>query len=116
MVVTPNEDDSRQWNYDDIKELEPKMDFDFTLAEGIVRHIDAGDVTRDEVEYEMSTWDYCSGLELTHGDSGMICELSPEEFEYLEGQFDSMMEAYVEQLDEDFPNEEDDEGDYEDEE
>lgn len=49
LLGEPNNTDSREYRCDTIEENQPKFDYDFRLPEGVVKHMDAGNITDDEV-------------------------------------------------------------------
>lgn len=49
LLGEPNNTDSREYRCDTIEENQPKFDYDFRLPEGVIKHMDAGNITDDEV-------------------------------------------------------------------
>ena len=63
LMIEDNNIDSRDYDIDWLDEHQPKYDYTSTLPEGIVDHINNGDISSDDVRYEL---EYNLGLEIIH--------------------------------------------------
>lgn len=114
-----NEDDSREWDIDEIEAMMPLYDYDFSIPDEVLEHIERGNIDSSDLEWEISSWDAINrskNAQVTvFSDSVDVTGLSEEEFEELEGHGYEYLESYGRSLTEEYGDPWEDEDDYDDE-
>ena len=101
LLIEPNDEDMLKWPSEDWKEYEFKYEYEVEFNDAVQRHVDNGNIDIDDIEYEISTWEYCNNIEQEWG-SLIIKDLTHDEFEELNHSFWKWMEEYGNQLDEEY--------------
>lgn len=105
LLIEPNDEDMLKWPSEDWKEYELKYEYEVEFNDAVQRHIDNGDIDINELEYEISSWEYCENIEKEWG-TLVIKNLTHDEFEELNNNFWQWMEEYGNQLDEEYDSDE----------
>lgn len=105
LLIEKNDDDMLTWPSSDWEEYEYKYEYTIEFNEAIQRHIDEGNISVNDLEYEISNWEYCHNVEQEWG-TLVIKNLTHDEYEYILEQMDRWLEEYGEQLDEEYDSDE----------
>lgn len=98
---------------------EPTYEAEIEIPENVYAHIENGDISERDLEYEISSWDYCQDKEISvHGYYLTIYELGIDDYTEIDDNMYKWLEDYGDDLDDEYgvPNEEEDDEDYDEEE
>lgn len=119
-AVTRNSED--YLSYDGEKfikdhEWEPKYELYFDYPDNIQYHLDKGDISLRDLQWDIAEWDYVRNGDVQCDRYGVsIYELSKDDYDELEYSMDRWLQDYGNDLDNEYGSEEDEEYDDEDEE
>ena len=91
---------------------EPTYDAEIEIPENVYAHLENGDISERDLEYEISTWDYCRDKEISvQGYYLTIYELGIDDYTEIDDNMYKWLEDYGNDLDDEYgvPDEEDDE-------
>lgn len=115
LFDTPNEDDYQDTDISDIKALEPKYELDISFPDSVQAHLDSGDISNRDIQWEVEEWLSNMQCEDAYVDVFrgyvMIYDLNREAYDELVRVGDANFESYGDMLDEEYgsPDEEDEE-------
>lgn len=112
LMIEDSNIDSRDYDIDWLDEHQPKYDYTSTLPEGIVDHINNGDISSDDVRYELEYWEIpglgriaknCDSLDLDvyHG-TVEISGLTKDAYDWVDEYLYNELESYASTLDEEY--------------
>lgn len=113
LLIEPNDEDMLETDTTELKELEPTTDFEVEIPYEVEQHIEAGNIDYDDVLWEVQSWDYCETAKQPFRDIIVISDINKEIYNELSRTMDKNMEYYIEELNNEYgdPNEEDYEDD-----
>ena len=118
ILVEPNTVDMYDYNGEEfIREhgWEPTYDAEIEIPENVYAHLENGDISERDLEYEISSWDYCRDKEISvYGDYLTIYELGIDDYDEIDANMYRWLEEYGNDLDDEYgvPDEEEDDEDY----
>lgn len=112
LLIEKNDEDCLKADTSIMDELEKKYQFDFCLTDDIIRHIDNGDISESDAEYEISTWEYCDNIEKQYSYSYVINDLTKDGFDELNRSFFRWLDTYSNDLNNEYPEEDEDWDEY----
>lgn len=117
LFDTPNDGDYQDTDISDIKALEPKYELDISFSDSVQAHLDCGDISSRDIQWEVEEWLSNMQCEDAYVDVFrgyvMIYDLNREAYDELVRIGDANFESYGDMLDEEYgsPDEEDEEDD-----
>lgn len=119
-----NDVDSREYDCREVEEKQPRFDYDFQLPNGVIKHLDAGNITEDEVidvlesnlssnhiEYEevyCGSFDYVTIYGLTYDGYEEVQRHSMYDESYWSYEIEDWDDQYGDPDEEDYEDEDDD--------
>ena len=110
LMIEDNNIDSRDYDIDWLDEHQPKYDYTCNLPEVIVDHINNGDISSDDVRYELEYWEIpglgsieknCDSLNVYH-DTVEIGGLTKDAYDWVDEHLYNELESYASTLDEEY--------------
>lgn len=100
LLVEPNQEDSREYNYRTLEENQPTFDYDFMLPYDVQKYLDSRDVNEDEIvgiiesNLDANGMKY-SSVEMSGSDYVYIYDLSYDDYQEVE-RFEMWKDSYWE--------------------
>lgn len=110
LMIEDSHVDSRDYDIDWLDEHQPKYDYTCNLPEIIVDHINNGDISSDDVRYELEYWEIpglggieknCDSLYVYH-DTVEISGLTKDAYDWVDEHLYNELESYASTLDEEY--------------
>nr|DAR14972.1 MAG TPA: hypothetical protein [Caudoviricetes sp.] len=110
LIVEDNNIDSRNYGIDWLEENQPKYDYSCTLPEVVVDHIDNGDISNNDVQWELESWEIpglgsieknCDSL-YVYRDTVEISGLTKDAYDWVDEHLYKELESYANTLDEEY--------------
>ena len=110
LMIEDSHVDSRDYDIDWLDEHQPKYDYTCNLPEIIVDHINNGDISSDDVRYELEYWEIpglggieknCDSLNVFH-DTVEISGLTKDAYDWVDEHLYNELESYASTLDEEY--------------
>ena len=110
LMIEDNNIDSRDYDIDWLYEHQPKYDYTCNLPDAIVDHINNGDISSDDVRYELEYWEIpglggieknCDSLNVFH-DTVEISGLTKDAYDWVDEHLYNELESYASTLDEEY--------------
>ena len=110
LIVEDNNIDSRNYGIDWLEENQPKYDYSCTLPEVVVDHIDNGDISNNDVQWELESWEIpglgsieknCDSL-YVYRDTVEISGLTKDAYDWVDEHLYNELESYASTLDEEY--------------
>lgn len=87
---------------------EPKYDYDVSIPENVAFHLERGDISERDLEYELQSWEYLQDADISvETDIIYIYELNRECYDEIEDNMYKWLEQYGEELDSEYGSEDD---------
>ena len=87
---------------------EPRYDYDVSIPENVMYHLEKGDISERDLEWEIQEWEYLRDADISvETDIIYIYELKREEYDEIEGNMYKWLEQYGEELDSEYGSEDD---------
>ncbi len=98
LLGEDNTNDGRYWRVSsEYEKLEQKYDYDFSLPWQIEELVDRGDVSENEIEWELSDWEYFKNCEIeVWSDSVEVHGLTEEQYDEIRQYLDKSLESWGE--------------------
>lgn len=117
LITTENKEDMFDFNgekFIEDHEWEPVYEFSCDIPENVRRHFEAGNIGPQDLEWEIQDWEGMGDADIrvdSNGEWVDIQDLKKDAYDLCEEQFESWLEDYGDQLDEEYelPDEEDEE-------
>ena len=111
LVTAKNTEDMYDWNGENFireNDWEPMYEFDVSFPDNVQFHIDKGDISDQDIEWELQDWDGLRDAEISiNGDGVYIENLKKEDYDMLEHHMYNWLEQWGQELDEEYGTEED---------
>ena len=110
LIVENNSIDSRNYDIDWLEEHQPKYDCTCTLPEVVVDHINNGDISDNDVQWELESWEIpglgsieknCDSL-YVYRDTVEISGLTKDAYDWVDEHLYKELESYANTLDEEY--------------
>lgn len=110
LIVENNSIDSRNYDIDWLEEHQPKYDCTCTLPEVVVDHINNGDISNNDVQWELESWEIpglgsieknCDSL-YVYRDTVEISGLTKDAYDWVDEHLYKDLESYANTLDEEY--------------
>ena len=110
LMIKDSNVDSRDYDIDWLDEHQPKYDYTCTLPEVIIDHIDNGDISSDDVRYELEYWEIpglgrieknCDSLNVYYN-IVYISGLTKDAYDWVDEHLYNELESYASTLDEEY--------------
>lgn len=110
LMVENNSIDSRNYGIDWLEEHQPKYDCTCTLPEVVVDHINNGDISNNDVQWELESWEIpglgsieknCDSL-YVYSDTVEISGLTKDAYDWVDEHLYKELESYANTLDEEY--------------
>lgn len=110
-AVSRNTEDYLDYDGEDFirdQEWEPKYEESFSYPDNIQYHLDNGDITERDLQWDIQDWDYCRNGEVNCDRYGVnIYDLRRDDYEEIVHNMGRWLEDYGNDLDEEYGSEED---------
>lgn len=110
LMIENNSIDSRNYGIDWLEEHQPKYDCTCTLPEVVVDHINNGDISDNDVQWELESWEIpglgsieknCDSL-YVYRDTVEISGLTKDAYDWVDEHLYKELESYANTLDEEY--------------
>lgn len=110
LMIENNSIDSRNYGIDWLEEHQPKYDCTCTLPEVVVDHINNGDISNNDVQWELESWEIpglgsieknCDSL-YVYRDTVEISGLTKDAYDWVDEHLYKELESYANTLDEEY--------------
>jgi len=122
LVIEKNAEDMFDFDGEDFirdREWEAKYNFECELPQNLYAHVEAGNISERDLQWELESWDYVRNGDVNVGsDYVSVYDLDRDSYDELESSMYGWLEQYGDDLDDEYgvPGEEEDEYDEEEEE
>lgn len=104
-----NTKDSLDTELTDVKDWEPTYNFEADIPYSVLKHIEAGNISTRDLEEELENWDLFRGIEFSIDRYYIEAEVNKDQRDQLDDEFESAMDSYGEELDNDYGDTEEEE-------
>lgn len=114
LFTQKNDEDMFEWDGEEFiesNEWKPNYEEEFYLPDNVVDHIEKGHISDKDVEWEVESWDYLDGCDISveWGNTLLISGMSSDQYDEISRNMDDWLEDWGNQLDDEFGSEDDEE-------